>query len=172
MPGGLRVGCFTFSSLTVASASGYTGCIGSRERITPMKELKRIGDADQKRVSAIERVARAFSAALTPWNESDSPLAEGVDKWGSDWLSDDVARIWATRGGERLVAIVCPSSYGDFAAEVVVSGSSAECDTGLGSWVLASLVAELRRQGLEGEIGYADCMRGALAVALPEGADS
>ena len=137
-----------------------------------MKELKRLGDADQKRVSAVERVARAFSATLTPWDESDSSLAEGVDKWGSDWLSDDVVEIWATRGDERLGAIVCPSSYEGFAAEVVVSISSTACDMKLDSWVLAALVAELHRQGLEGEIGYADCMRGTLAVALPEEADS
>ena len=137
-----------------------------------MKELKRLGDADLEKVSAAGRVARAFSMALTPWGGSDSPLADEVDGWGSDWLSDDVVRIWATRGDERLEAIVCPSFYGDLAAEVVVSISSPDCDMELDSWVLAALVAELRRQGLEGEIGYADCMRGTLAVALPEGADS
>lgn len=42
MPGNLRVGCFTLSGLTVVSASGYTGHIGSRERIIPMKEKKQV----------------------------------------------------------------------------------------------------------------------------------
>lgn len=137
-----------------------------------MKELKHLGDAEREKVSAIERVAHAFSMALTPWNGSDSPLADGVDEWGSDWLSDDFVKVWATRRDERLEAIVCPSSYEDFAAEAVISISSTDCDMKLDSWVLAALVAELRRQGLEGEIGYADSMRGTLAVALPEGADS
>ena len=137
-----------------------------------MRELKHLGDADPEEVSAIEHVARAFTAALTPQGGGDSPLADGVDEWGSTWLSDDVVKIWATRGDERLEAIVCPSAYRGYAAEVAVSTSSAECDMSLGSWVLASLVAELRRQGLEGEIGYADRMRGTLAVTLPEEADS
>lgn len=137
-----------------------------------MEELKHLGDADRERVSAIERVARAFAAALTPRGGSDSPLADGVDKWDESWLSDDVVRIWAVRGSERLDVIVCPSAYGDYAAEIAISISSAECDIELDSWLLASLVAELRRQGLEGEIGYADYMQGTLAVALPEGADS
>ena len=137
-----------------------------------MKELKHLGDADQEKVSAIEHVARAFTAALTPQGGSDSSLAGGVDEWGSSWLSDDVVKIWATRGDEHLEAIVCPSAYGGYAAEVVISISSTECDMRLDSWVLVSLIAELRRQGLEGEIGYADCMRGTLAVALPEEADS
>lgn len=39
MSGGPRVGCFTFFGLTVASASGYTGYVGSRERIIPMDEV-------------------------------------------------------------------------------------------------------------------------------------
>ena len=137
-----------------------------------MKELKRLGDADRERVLAIERVARAFSTALTPWCGSDSPLAEGVGEWDRQWLSDDVIRIWAVRGDERLEAIVCPSLHGDFAAEVAISLSSAECDMSLDSWTLAAIVAELRRQGLEGEIGYTDSMRGTLAVALPGEADS
>ena len=137
-----------------------------------MEELKQLGDADQARVSAIEQVTRTFFAALTPGGGSDSPLADGVDEWDERWLSDDVVRIWATRGDERLEAIVCPSAYEGFAAEVVVSISSPECDMVMDSWTLAALVAELRHQGLEGKIGYADFMRGTLAVTLPEGADS
>ena len=137
-----------------------------------MKELKRLGAADQEKVSAVERVAHAFSMALTPWGGSDSSLADGTDEWDRNWLSDDVVRIWATRGDERLEAIVCPSAYEGFAAEVVVSISSSECGMAMDSWTLAALVAELRRQGVEGEIGYADCMRGTLAITLPEGADS
>lgn len=137
-----------------------------------MKEFKRLGDADREKVSAVERVAHAFSMALTPQNESDSSLADGVDNWGSEWLSDGVVKVWATRGDETLVAIVCPSVYRGLAAEVAVSVLSDECDMKLNPWVLAALVAELRRRGLEGEVGYADCMRGTLAVALPEGADS
>ena len=137
-----------------------------------MKEIKRFGDADRKKTSGIESVVRAFSTALTPWNESDSPLADEVDKWGSDWLSDDVARIWAIRGNERLEAVVCPSAYEGLAAEVVVSVSSPEGDMRLDGWMLAILVAELRRQGLDGEVGYTDNMRGSLAVALPEGSAS
>lgn len=137
-----------------------------------MKDLKHLGDADQEKVSAIERVARAFTAALTPQGQGDSPLADGLDEWDISWLSDDVVKIWATRGDERLEVIVCPSAYEDCAAEAVISISSTECDMRLDSLCLAALVAELRRQGLEGEIGYADCMRGTLAVALPEEADS
>lgn len=137
-----------------------------------MRELKHLGEADHGRVLAIERVARAFTAVLTPQDGSDGPLAEGVDQWGSEWLSDDVVKIWATRGDERLEAIVCPSAYGGYAAEAVISISSPECDMALDSWTRAALVAELRLQGLEGEIGYADCMRGTLAVALPEEVDS
>lgn len=137
-----------------------------------MKELKHLGDADQAKVSAVEDVAHAFSAALTPSGEGGSPLADELDEWGTRWLSDDIFKIWTVRGDERLEVIVCPSAYEDFAAEVVISTSSTECDMDFGSWALAGLVAELRRQGMEGEIGYADCMGRALAVALPEGADS
>ena len=137
-----------------------------------MKELKHLGDADQGKVSAIERVARVLAEALTPQNGSDSPLADGVDEWDRRWLSDDVFKIWATRDDERLEAIVCPSAYEGYAAEIAISISSTECDMSLDSWGLAGLVAELRRQGLEGEIGYADCMRGTLAVALSEEAAS
>ena len=49
MPGDPHVGCFTFSGLMVAPASGYTGYIGSRERIIPMEE--------EKGVAAVEHVA-------------------------------------------------------------------------------------------------------------------
>lgn len=137
-----------------------------------MRELRHLGDADQKRVSAVERTVHAFSATLLPQDDGDSSLADGVSEWGSEWLSDDIAKLWAVRDDERLEVIVCPSAYEGFAAEVVVSISSVECDMALDSWTLAALVAELRRQGLEGEVGYADCMKCALAVALPEEADS
>lgn len=137
-----------------------------------MRELKHLGDADREKVSAVERVAHDLSKALTPWSGSDSLLADGVDEWDRRWLSDGVVSIWATRGDETLKAIVCPSVYRDLAAEVVVSISSTECDMKLDSWVLAALVAELRRQGLKGEIGYTDSMKGTLAVTLPEGADT
>ena len=40
MPGDPGVACFTFSGLTVAPTSGYTGYIGSRERIILMSENK------------------------------------------------------------------------------------------------------------------------------------
>lgn len=49
MPGDPCVGCFTFSGLTVAPASGYTGYIGSRERIIPMDK--------NKGIAAVEYVA-------------------------------------------------------------------------------------------------------------------
>lgn len=138
-----------------------------------MKELEHVGSADQEKVSAVERVFHAFFAALTPRDGGDnSPLADGVDEWGGGWLSDDVARVWAIRGDERLEAVVCPSTYEGLAAEIAISISSSECSMELDSWTLAALVAELRRQGLEGDIGYADCMKGALAVVLPEEVDS
>ena len=137
-----------------------------------MKELKHLGDADQAKVSAIEDVAHAFSATLTPSDEGGSPFADELDGWGNRWLSDDIFKIWTVRGDERLEAIVCPSAYEGFAAEVVLSISSTECDMVLDSYVLHALVAELRRQGVEGKIGYADCMGRTLAVALPKGADS
>ena len=137
-----------------------------------MKELKHLGDADQAKTSAIEQMAHALSAILTPSGEGGSPLADGLDEWGTRWLSDDIFKIWAVRRDERLEVIVCPSAYEGFVAEVVLSISSTECDMDFDSWALAGLVAELRRQGVEGEIGYADCMRGTLAVALSEEADS
>lgn len=137
-----------------------------------MKELKHLGDACQEKVLAIERVANAFINVLIPGEGSDGPLSDGVDEWDRGWMSDDVVRVWATRGDERLDVIICPSAYEGYAAEVVVSLSSTECDMQLDSWLLAVFVAELRRQGLEGEIGYADCMEGTLAVALPERVDS
>lgn len=137
-----------------------------------MKELRNLGDADQEKVLAIGRVFDAFSKALTPQDDGDSPLADGVSEWGSKWLSDDIAKLWAVRGDECLEVIVCPSAYEGFAAEVVVSIYSAECDMMLDSWTLAAFVAELRHQGLKGEVGYADRMKCALAVALPEEADS
>ena len=68
MPGP-RVGCFTFSGLTVASASGYTGCIGSRERITPMNE--------NKDIAAVEYIATGLHKTLVA--EFQSPTgSEGV----------------------------------------------------------------------------------------------
>lgn len=46
MPGDPCMACFTFSGLTVVSASGYTGYIGSRERIVPMNESKSVPDVE------------------------------------------------------------------------------------------------------------------------------
>lgn len=78
MPGSPRVGCFTFCGLTVAPTSGYTGYIGSRERIIPMDGGKAVAGEEgadarvvildpEKRSRAaqtreVARVARAVAA--------------------------------------------------------------------------------------------------------------
>ena len=53
MPGDPCVRCFTLSGSTAVSVSCYTGYIGSRERITPMHE--------DKKIAAAERVASVRS---------------------------------------------------------------------------------------------------------------
>lgn len=64
MPSNPRVGCFTLSNLTVAPTSGYTGYIGSRERITPMDE--------NKGIAAVEHVAIGLRESLV--TEFQSPM--------------------------------------------------------------------------------------------------
>lgn len=69
MPSNPRVGCFTLSDLTAAPASGYTGYIGSRERITPMNK--------DKGIAAVESVAVGLHDALR--SEFRSVRSEEVD---------------------------------------------------------------------------------------------
>lgn len=54
MSGDPHMGCFTFPDLTVASASGYTGYIGSRERITPMNENRGIAAAERVALVSVD----------------------------------------------------------------------------------------------------------------------
>lgn len=87
MPNPSYVGCFTLSGLTVVLASGYTGYIGSRERITPMNENKDFAREVYGR--ELGRVARAVAdipCVCHVWPDAEWPkalfvsvLPEGVD---------------------------------------------------------------------------------------------
>lgn len=107
MPNGLRVGRFTFSGLTVASASGYTECVGSRERIVSMNE--------KKGVAAVERVATGLHETLAA--EFRSPM--GDVETGCEWVGEDFNRIiLATPTGELFITVT--SVVGEEGADVRV----------------------------------------------------
>lgn len=106
MPGDLRVGCFTFSGLTVASASVYTGCIGSRERIIPMEEEK---------IAAVERIATGLHETLA--NEFQSPM--GSVEACCEWTGEDFNRLaLATPAGKLFIVVT--SVVGEEGADVRV----------------------------------------------------
>lgn len=94
MPSNPRVGCFTLSNLTVAPASGYTGYIGSRERITPMNE--------NKGIAAVEHVAIGLHESLV--TEFQSPMG-GVDM-ACEWVGEDFHKIiFATPAGDLFIIV-------------------------------------------------------------------
>lgn len=109
MPGYPSVGCFTFSGLTVAPASGYTGYIGSRERITPMNE--------DESVAAAKYVAAGLHETLVA--EFRSPMGS-VEM---DYLrfGEDLNRILLTTPAGRLfIAVTSVAGEEDADVRVVV----------------------------------------------------
>ena len=106
MPGDPYVGCFTFSGLTVVPASGYTGYIGSRERIIPMEEEK---------IAAVERVATDLHRTLAA--EFRSPV-ETVEV-NCEWLGEDFNRIVLARPAGGLDILVT-SVVGEEGADIRV----------------------------------------------------
>nr|DAP37612.1 MAG TPA: hypothetical protein [Caudoviricetes sp.] len=107
MPGDFRVGCFTLSGLTVVPASGYTGYIGSRERITPMYE--------EKMVAAVERVAAHLCEGLRA--EYRSPMG-GVEV-RSEWTGEDFYSVLLTTPAGSL-SVVVTSVVGEEGADARV----------------------------------------------------
>lgn len=102
-----RVGCFTLSGLTVASTSGYTGCIGSRERIIPMDR--------EKGIAAVGCVAAGLHKTLVA--EFQSPM--GSVEMDCEWTGEDFNRIaLATPSGELFVVVT--SVVGEEGADVRV----------------------------------------------------
>lgn len=106
MPSDPRVGCFTFSGLTVASTSGYTGRIGSRERVVPMEEEK---------IAAVKCVATGLHETLVA--EFQSPM--GSVDMGCEWLGEDFNRIILATPVGKLFIIVT-SAIGEEGADVRV----------------------------------------------------
>lgn len=107
MPGDPRVGCFTFPGLTVAPTSGYTGHIGSRERITPMNE--------DKGIAAVERVVTGLHETLVA--EFQSPMGSG--DMVCEWVGEDFSKIiFATPAGELFIIVT--SVVGEEGADVRV----------------------------------------------------
>lgn len=105
MPSNPRVGCFTFSGLTVAAASGYTGYIGSGERITPMSK--------NKSIAAVKHVAIGLHESLA--TEFQSPLG-GVDMV-CEWVGEDFHKIiFATPAGDLFIIVT--SVVGEEGADV------------------------------------------------------
>ena len=108
MPSDPRVGRFTFPGLTVASASGYTGYIGSRERITPMNE--------RKAIAAVEGVAADLCNALL--SEFRTPMGEVEGR--AEWLGEDFYRVSLVTPSGSLSVIVT-SVVGEEGADVRVA---------------------------------------------------
>lgn len=110
MPSASYVGCFTFSDLTVASASGYTGYIGSRERIIPMN-----GNESNESIAAVERVATGLHQTLPA--EFQSPM--GGAEMRCEWNGEDFNRIILTTP-EGGVELIVTSVVGEAPADVRV----------------------------------------------------
>lgn len=104
MPSGPHVGCFTFSGLTVAPDSGYTGHIGSRERITPMNE--------ERSIAAVERVAAGLHKTLM--DEFPSPM--GGAEMHCEWNGEDFNRV----------TLATPTGGLDIIVTSVVGGEGAD----------------------------------------------
>ena len=107
MPSNPRVGRFTFPGLTVAAASGYTGYIGSRERITPMNE--------NNGIAAVEHVATGLHENLV--TEFQSPL--GSVDMVCEWVGEDFHKIIFATPAESLFIFVT-SVVGEEGADVRV----------------------------------------------------
>lgn len=115
MPDSPYVRCFTFPGLTVASASGYTEYVGSRERVVPMCE--------NEKIAAVESVADGLLGALQ--SEFRSPIG-GVETRGG-WLGEDFYRVLLVTPSGGLSVIVT-SVVGEEGADVrVVILDSGEC---------------------------------------------
>lgn len=106
MSGDPCVGCFTFPGLTVASASGYTEYIGSRERIIPMEEDE---------IAAVEHVAAGLHETLVA--EFQSPM--GSVEMDCEWTGEDFNRITLATPARKLLIIVT-SVAGEEGADVRV----------------------------------------------------
>lgn len=125
------VGCFTFSGLTVAPTSGYTGHIGSRERIAPMNK--------EKGIAAVERIASGLHRTLV--DEFRSPMG-GVEM-RCEWTGEDFNRIvLATPAGE--LGIIVTSVVGEGGADVRVAVFDSE-DRGAGDFTRDVYARELGR---------------------------
>ena len=109
MSGNPRVGCFTFSGLTVVSVSGYTGYIGSRERIIPMDKSRYI--------AAVEGVADGLYDALL--SEFQTPVGEAEGR--PDWFGEDFYRVsLVTPSGSLSVIVTSTAGEEGADARVVV----------------------------------------------------
>lgn len=118
MPDGLCVTCSTLPGLTVVSVSGYTGCIGSRERIIPMNA--------HESIAAVERVATGLHETLVA--EFQSPM--GSAKMDCEWLGEDFNKVaLATPAGELVIVVT--SVVGEPGADVrVVVFDPEDCEPG------------------------------------------
>lgn len=131
MPDNPCVGCFTFSGLTVVAASGYTGHIGSRERIAPMN--------GNKSIAAVERVATGLHTALVA--EFQSPM--GSVEVRCEWNGEDFNRVaLATPTGG--LDIIVTSVVGEEGADVRVVVLDFE-DRGVGDFTREVYGRELGR---------------------------
>lgn len=117
MPGP-HVARLTLLDLTMTPASGYTGYIGSRERITPMNE--------NRGIAAVEHVATGLHKTLVA--EFESPMG-GVEI-GCEWTGEDFNRIILTSPAGELF-IVVTSVVGEEGADVrvvVFDSETFECE--------------------------------------------
>lgn len=131
MPSNSPVGCFTFPNLTVVSPSGYTGYVGSRERIIPM--------SGKKDIAAVERVAAGLHATLT--DEFQSPMG-GVEM-RCEWLGEDFNRVNLV-GPAGGLDIIVTSVVGEEGADVRVVVLDFE-DRGAGDFTCEVYCRELGR---------------------------
>lgn len=117
MPGDLRVAHLTPLGLTMAPASGYTGYIGSRERITPMNE--------EKAIAAVEHVAAYLHEGLRAAYRS--PMGE--PEVCSEWVGEDFYRVLLTTpaGGLSVVVTSVVGKEGADARVVVLDLDGGSC---------------------------------------------
>lgn len=117
MPGAPHVARLTLLGLTMVPASGYTGYIGSRERITPMNE--------EKAIAAVEHVAAYLHEGLR--TAYQSPMGESEVR--SEWVGEDFYRtLLITPAGS--LSVVVTSVVGEEGADarvVVLDPESASC---------------------------------------------
>lgn len=107
MLGGSRVARLTPLGLTMVPASGYTGYIGSRERVTPMNE--------EKAIAAVEHIAAYLHEGLRVAYQS--PMGE--PEVCSEWVGEDFYRVLlATPAGS--LSVVVTSVVGEEGADARV----------------------------------------------------